>query len=127
MSKLHENPKTRNTCRMTRLALTFHGLREAEGLAPFNAEEFARWAESPLSHGAVYAARFILAVWSGRMGKLSDKPRKTPAKDTWFGIHRWNLDSHWRVGPFDVVDAMGTWDEHHRAAFVAWAERPWFP
>lgn len=115
-------------CSMSDLALTFPTLERAEGLYPFDAPVFDEWACSAgLCHGGIYAAQFVLAVYHGRMGKLADKPRKTPAKDTWFGVHRWNLDSHWRIGPFDVVDALSTWDSKHRAAFVAWARAPWYP
>lgn len=32
----------------------------------------------------------------------------------------------WRVGPFVVTDALGTWDNQHRAAFIAWAKAPWW-
>ncbi|MCY0985785.1 hypothetical protein OV203_01495 [Nannocystis sp. ILAH1] len=33
----------------------------------------------------------------------------------------------WRVGTFNVVAAMASWDEPHRAAFLAWARHPWWP
>ena len=32
----------------------------------------------------------------------------------------------WQVGPFDVMAALGTWDDAHRAAFAAWAAAPWW-
>lgn len=126
MTTLHVVP-TPEPCRVSNLARTFPTMHQAEGLDPFDPDVFDAWAQKGLSRGAVFAAQFILTVWSGRAGRLSDKPRKTPAKDTWHGVHRWNLDSHWRIGPFDVVDAMGTWDAAHRNAFVAWAQDPWFP
>lgn len=114
-------------CRMSDLALSFPTLKDAEGLYPFDATTFDAWACGPRCHGARLAAQFILAIYHGRIGKLSDKPRKTPDKHTWWGVHRWNIDSHWRVGPFDVVGALSTWDAEHRAAFIAWASAPWWP
>lgn len=112
---------------MVKLCLTFPTLQRAPGIQPWNPEELDEWACSAASHGGVYAARFILAVWSGRMGRLGDKPRKTPEKDNWYGHWRFNLDTHWRCGPFDVVDAMSTWDHEHKMAFLLWAQKPWYP
>ena len=32
----------------------------------------------------------------------------------------------WRVGAFNAAAALASWDEGHRAAFLAWARDPWF-
>jgi hypothetical protein len=106
---------------MTALALTFPTLCRAEGVEPFDAQLLDAWASSGAPcHGALYAARFVLSVWSGGMGRVC-KPRK---KDD---AYRFPVETFWRCGPFDVVDASSTWDAEHRAAFVAWAKEPWWP
>ena len=110
----------------TQLCRSFPTLLRAPGIYPWDPHELDAWASGPASHGGVYAARFVLAVWTGRMGKWS-KSRKTPEKDSFHGCWRFNLDTNWRCGPFDVVDAMGTWDEVHRGAFLTWAQKPWWP
>lgn len=111
--------------RMMALARTFPTLRSAP-LEPWCPEALDDWGCHGACHGAVHAARFVLAVWHGRMGFVG-KPRPTPEKSGWRGIHRFPVDTHWRIGPFDVVDAMSTWDATHRAAFITWASEPWYP
>lgn len=112
---------------ITELALSFPTLTNADGITPWDPEKLDAWACGGASHGGRLAVQFILAVWHGQMGRLSDKPRKTPEKHNWHGTHRWNLDTHWRVGPFDAVRAMGTWDERHRSAYISWLINPWWP
>lgn len=88
--------------RITALARSFPTLaHQAEGLDPWHADRFERWACGPVpSSGARFAAQFILSVW---------RPH-----------------AEWRCGPFLIVPAMGTWDADHRAAFAAWAAAdPW--
>ncbi len=111
--------------RMTLLCGTFPTLDRADGVHPFDPELFDEWTCGPRCHGAIYAGRFILAVWSGRAGRVG-KPRrrlKGPAEGEW----AFPVETPWRSGPFDVVDALGTWDGAHRAAFAAWAQDPWWP
>jgi hypothetical protein len=110
--------------RMALLCDTFPTLSRAEGVQPFDPEAFDAWACGPVPcHGATYAARFVLAVWSGRTGKVG-KPRR---RESWDGEWRFPVDLPWRCGPFDIIDALSTWDGVHRAAFVAWARDPWWP
>ena len=111
---------------MTELALSFPTLRGADGVDPFDPVALDEWACSVASHGGVLAAQFVLAVFHGRAGRVG-KRRKTPEKDAWFGAHRFNVDTHWHCGIFDIVDALGTWDHAHRAAFVSWVEDPFWP
>lgn len=45
-----------------------------------------------------------------------------------FVANVWNqsyaLDEGWQ---FDAVEALALWDDHHRAAFIAWANDPRWP
>ena len=31
-----------------------------------------------------------------------------------------------RSRAYDIMEALGCWDNEHRAAFVAWAAEPWW-
>lgn len=83
---------------MLELAHNFPTLRSFEG--PWDAQRFEAWARSK-SSGEKHAVRFVLSVW--------------------------NPTTKWKVGRFDLHDAMGTWDPEHRTAFAAWAREPWWP
>jgi hypothetical protein len=39
----------------------------------------------------------------------------------------WNPSEKRKCGKFDLHEALGVWDEEHRAAFTAWASDPWWP
>jgi hypothetical protein len=108
---------------MTALARSFPTLADAP-LDPFDAEALDEWAASHVSHGGLHAARFVLAVWSGHAGRQTGRTRETDDGESPWRIE---LETWWLCGPFDAVDAMGTWDATHRAAFVAWATAPWWP
>jgi len=115
--------------KMTALCRTFPTLNHENipGIDPWDPEKLDEWAcGAAPSHGALFAARFVLAVWNGRAGRVG-KPRKTPEKDSWHGRWRFPFDTQWRCGPFDVVDALGTWDATHREAFIAWVKDPMWP
>ena len=87
---------------MTLLARSFPSVAKATGIDPWDANALDRWmAETPLSHGEVSTARFLLAVWD-------------PA-------------NAWRCGRFELMEAVRVWDDRHRAAFLAWAKAPWWP
>lgn len=127
---IHGDPAAMtNTERMAALACTFptilfwDGDQPAPGAWPFEPSRLDAWASSGRgSHAALYAARFLLAVWSGRTQRIVSGPRK--GKDAEL---RWSVETPWRCGPFDVVDALATWDQHHRTSFLRWAARPWWP
>ena len=87
--------------RMTAFALTFHSMRYALGVEPWDAVELDTWANGPRSHGERVAAQFLLAVWD-------------PSTD-------------WQCGRFDLMEALRIWDESHHKAFLAWARDPWWP
>ena len=90
---------------MSSLARTFPALRHADGITPFDAKALDAWASGPRSHGEVCTAQFLLAVWGNTT--LKECP--------------------WTCGPFDVMEALGVWDDAQRAAFLAWAQDPWWP
>lgn len=82
--------------RLQALALSFRTLadwREA-GVAPYDPAKLDEWASGPYpSSGALHAARFVLHV-------------EDPA-------------ARWRAGPFNLKDALTSWDDAHFAAFLA--------
>jgi len=107
--------------KMTELAASFPTLQKAP-IEPFDPEVLDPWLLSGAAcHGALHAGRFILTVWSGRMGHVEDSKRN---KDEMFD---YRVESPWACGLFDLIDAMSTWDDAHRKAFVAWARDPWWP
>ncbi len=87
---------------MDELILSFPTLGQAEGVCPWDERRFAAWACGPApSHGARCAARFVLSVW--------------------------NSKRQWKCGAFDLMEALGCWDDEHRAAFMQWVRAPWWP
>ena len=87
--------------KMSTFARSFPSAANAPGVRLWDANALERWAaETPLSHGELVTVRFLLAVWD-------------PAHA-------------WRCGSFDLMEAMRVWDPSHRAAFLAWAEDPWW-
>ncbi len=52
------------------------------------------------SAGEKHAARFVLTVW--------------------------NQYEDWQCGKFNVFDAVVSWDDMHREAFLVWVRDPWF-
>ena len=88
--------------KMERLAQSFPTLMMAPGTVPFNADKLAKWARGPEpGHGARCAARFVLTVW--------------------------NPGVRWRCGRFDLMEALSSWDDEHRGAFLRWVQKPWWP
>jgi hypothetical protein len=88
--------------RMTGLAWSFPTLEYADGVSPWDPDRFEAWLQSGApGHGARCAGQFVLSVW--------------------------NPYVEWRCGRFDLHEALGIWDNHHRAAFLAWTRSPWWP
>jgi hypothetical protein len=89
--------------RMSRLAESFPSLRGCLGVRPWDPEALDGWAASGVAtESGRYAAQFVLSIW--------------------FAEH-----SMAKAGPFNLSEALGTWDPPHRAAFAAWAAAPWWP
>ena len=88
--------------KMSLLTRTFPSVAMAAGVEPWAANLLDQWAaETPVSHGELLTARFLLAVWDPAM--------------------------LWRCGPFELMEALRVWDDRHRAAFLTWARDPWWP
>lgn len=83
-----------------RLAVLFPAVRAAFGTRSFKPKDLDRWATLTAGDGGLHAARFLLSLW--------------------------NSLAFWQCGRFCVVEAMAIWDEQHRAAFLAWAQEPWW-
>lgn len=100
--------------RMTRLARRFPSLADADGIEPWDAMRFLRWAcTADLTSGRLHAVRFVLQVWNPSTNWI-----KTAAAHDLDGGH---------LLPFNVIEACGVWDETHRAACLAWIELPFYP
>lgn len=86
---------------ITRLARSFPCLTGARGLSPWHPRRLDIWGLVPArSFEARYAVAFVLNVWDCR--------------------------SRWSVGPFDAVAALLQWDEADRAAFLGYANDPFW-
>ena len=44
-----------------------------------------------------------------------------------FLLNVWDPGHEWQSGKFDVIDALGIWDQSKREAFCEWAREPWWP
>jgi hypothetical protein len=97
---------------MTELAKLFPTMRNVPGIDPWNVEQLIAWLNSgaPTS-GSWNAAMFLLGVWnpSTKWNKEGVKMRKGAS------------------GKFDLFRAMSCWDEEHIAAFLEWANNPFWP
>lgn len=98
--------------RMSLLAESFHGLRGAPGVRPWDQDKFAHWASSGSPTAASrLAAAFVLSVWNGGQPKDGGWWSKRP----------------FRVGRFDPVEAVARWDHLHVEAYLAWCRNPFWP
>lgn len=87
--------------KLAAFARTFPSMAKASGVKLWDANTLDLWAtESPISPGELATAQFLLAIW--------------------------DPTHNWRCGRFDLMDALKLWDDRHRAAFLAWAEEPWW-
>lgn len=44
-----------------------------------------------------------------------------------FLLNVWSPGDDWSCGKFDLMDAIGVWDEDQLAAFRIWVNKPWWP
>ena len=102
MTVLEYDPHERYGAKMAALALSFPTLADADGVGPWDPDRLEAWLRSGApGHGAMCAGRFVLSVW--------------------------NSYHDWSSGRFDLHEALGCWDAQHRAAFVTWVTKPWWP
>ena len=80
------------------------------------------------SHGERCAVQFVLAVWNYSADWDHPDVIKAWLEETGLTEHKlgWN-PSEAKLGKFDVIDALGVWDEENRAAFSEWAKEPIWP
>lgn len=95
--------------KMSALAESFPTLLAAgyAGIRPW--DPLALDAHRGEAHGERCAIQFLLSVWNP---ETSAAPKKR---------------DRWKHGGFDLQEALGVWDDQHRAAFLAWASAPWWP
>lgn len=99
---------------MTRLVRRFPSLGDADGIEPWDATRFLRWAcDADMTSGRLHAVRFILQVWN-------------PSTDWTEVAAAQGLDGG-HLTAFNVVDACAVWDESHRAGCLAYIELPFQP
>ena len=89
----------------TKRDITFQRLVDAfqlnkPGASPFDPDLLDRQYEGA-SHGEKVSIAFLLNVY--------------------------NPTHPWKAGKFDLMDALGLWDEQKKAAFVKWAASPFWP
>lgn len=100
--------------RMTRLVRCFPSLADADGIEPWDATRFLRWAcDADMTSGRLHAVRFVLQVWN-------------PSTDWTESAAAHGLDGQ-HLSAFNVFHACAVWDETHRAGFLAWVELPFHP
>lgn len=102
--------------KMAELSFSFPSSEVFEGaLAPWNQLELLRMlCNEGWSHGERATAQFLLSVWN-------------PGTD-WVEMAREHgIEDPEHAGRFDLHDALGVWDDEHRAAFLAWVKAPWWP
>lgn len=103
---------------MTALCQSFHALRKAPGVSPWDQHKFAKWASGPApSESTRQAAAFVLSVWNGG----------TPADGGWWNDRDPVHGNKLCVGRFDPVEAIARWDHLHTEAFLAWCRAPFYP
>jgi hypothetical protein len=104
---------------IVQLARSFPALAGAP-LEPWDPIGFYLWA-LPTSHGARCAAHFVLQVWNCRTDW--DHEVRANLKERGIKAPRGRLGTP----RFDLLDAMTVWDEHQKAAFLAWVREPFWP
>jgi hypothetical protein len=111
MSKLSPEEK------MTWLCKQFPTLRQIRGVDPWGPDRFDQSTYRKTSSGLRHAAAFILSLWdfyrrrSDAHGNGDESGEPPPRK----------------IGRFDAVHAMRSWDKDHRRAFANWVSDPWWP
>ena len=99
--------------RLERLVRSFPALRltPATLVHPWDPAAFASYYRCG-SSGEKDAALFVLSVWN-------------PQTD-WRRVAKLARDRSPTGGLFDVHRALGNWDRRNRAAFLEWAQNPWW-
>lgn len=108
---------------MTRLARSFPILAEAGGgVDPWDPVALMRWGLSgAMTGGSKHVVRFLLQVWNPYTDwREMAIEHELCAADA-------IRDPHHPLAPFNVVEAVASWDFAHTDAFRAWCEAPFHP
>lgn len=92
--------------RLEQLALSFPTLRHAAGVAPWNQEQFEAW-----------------VIEKVEIVKITDRDYEAQCA-LYAGLFILSLTDRYDGFPFHF--AFSTWDDAHRAAFIAWAFDPFW-
>lgn len=74
--------------------------------------------------------RGLLEVWDpDRLDTLAcgPEPGSGAFRAAQFVLGVWNHRADFKCGKFDFHVAWAIWDDDHQAAFLAWAQDPWWP
>lgn len=103
--------------KMTWLCKQFPTLRQIRGVDPWDPDRFDQNTYRKKSDGLRHAAAFVLSLWdfyhcrSTGAGNGDESYEPSPRK----------------IGEFNAVWAMHSWDKPHRKAFANWVSDPWWP
>lgn len=121
---------------MAKLAALFPSMKSVPGLTPWDSFALLAWLCGPApTSGSWQTARFLLGVWnaSTRWGDAALEqgllaiPEGLSATEK-REAQRWQDAQVARLNaPFDVLEAIRVWDAKHAAAFIRWADAPFFP
>ena len=106
---------------MSKLCNLFPTLEGAPGTLPWDSMTLLRWllTDGAVTAGSYHAGKFVLQVWNSRADYQQG------ARDS---IDKGGLSMEEAVfTPFNIVDALATWDDAHTRAFLTWANTPFWP
>jgi hypothetical protein len=111
--------------RMTRLVLSFPTLEDADGVQPWNPDSLISWAcGQNLDEDGIHALRFVLQVWSPTTDwrAMATSVLLRSGRSI---LEALNIAA--TFAPFNVVSALGSWDDAHQAVFLTWVGVPFYP
>jgi hypothetical protein len=101
--------------RFQAIVSSFPTLRRADGADPWHPTVLLRWlCEGGQAHSVTLAATFVLGAWNTSTDWVE------LAEELEFPYPK-------AAERFDALQALTIWDDQHRAAFAAFAQRPYFP
>lgn len=106
---------------MSRLCAKFSTLAGAPGTDPWDPVRLLQWilTNGAATSGNTHAVKFVLQVWNPSIDWAA--LARAPKAEEGLGLERAEF------APFNVVNALGTWDDAHTRAFLAWRTRRFGP